>query len=85
MDQQLESDMFRLRREAKANYEGFADKINNLKLEAIKVQSENSDLSTFIYGHHNANIRNKRNSYRTNVRGTDSRSAARLMFEKIHD
>ena len=77
--------MFRLRREAKANYQGFADNINNLKLEAIKVQSENSDLSTYIYGHKSSSIRNRRNTYRTDKRGPAAVSAARLMFEKIDD
>ena len=76
--------MFRLRREAKANYEDFAGRINNLKLEAIKVQSENSDLSSYIYAA-NANIRNQRNAFRPTLRGSDNKSAARMMFENIHD
>ena len=84
LDQKLDVDMFRLRREAKANYEDFAGRINNLKLEAIKVQSENSDLSNYIYGA-NAKIRNMRNAFKPTMRGSDSKSAARMMFENIHD
>lgn len=50
LNQKLEEDMKRLREESKKQYDQFNSRLNQMKIHAIQVKQETTNLNEYVYG-----------------------------------